>query len=90
MLAIFLVSGFAGCALAVQLEIDPLFSNGVPVVIGANGAALGLLTAWYVDDRRPNRGGHVPGHRRWRGRGGGGWDPRAHAPAFHQAVEHAG
>jgi membrane associated rhomboid family serine protease len=27
-------------------------------VLGANGAALGLLSAWYVDDRRAARSGH--------------------------------
>jgi membrane associated rhomboid family serine protease len=56
-LLIFLASGFAGCALAVQLEIEPLFSNQATVVIGANGASLGLLAAWYVDDRRAARRG---------------------------------
>jgi membrane associated rhomboid family serine protease len=48
---IFVLSGAAGCALAVQLDVPPLFSNHFTTVEGANGAALGLLTAWLVDDR---------------------------------------
>jgi membrane associated rhomboid family serine protease len=34
-------AGAAGCALAVAVEMWP--------VMGANGAALGLLTAWWVE-----------------------------------------
>jgi membrane associated rhomboid family serine protease len=41
--ALFLVCGAAGGALTELLEIYPALS--------ANGAALGLLAAWYVDDR---------------------------------------
>jgi membrane associated rhomboid family serine protease len=56
---VFVLSGAAGCAVAVTLEVPPLFSDffGNPVQ-GANGAALGLLTAWLVDDRRAARRGH--------------------------------
>lgn len=55
-LLVFLASGAAGVAAAVALE-----SIGEPFdydfVFGANGAALGLLAAWLVDDRRAARGG---------------------------------
>ena len=46
---VFLVSGIAGAGLCVALETFPS--------VGANGAALGLLCAWLVDDRRALRGG---------------------------------
>jgi membrane associated rhomboid family serine protease len=48
----FILSGAAGAALASALETPPLLSDvpGWPVM-GANGAALGLLCAWLVDDR---------------------------------------
>jgi membrane associated rhomboid family serine protease len=54
----YILSGAAGVALAVQLETPPLLSNA-PVwpVLGANGAALGLLCAWLVDDRLASRRG---------------------------------
>jgi len=61
-LAIFILSGAAGCALAVQLDVPPLFSNHITTVIGANGAALGLLTAWVVDDRLAARRGEDRGN----------------------------
>jgi len=55
---IFVLSGAAGVALAVLLETPPLFENPVFYnVFGANGAALGLLCAWLVDDRRAARAG---------------------------------
>ncbi len=41
---IFMGAGVAGAAASVALEIYP--------ALGANGAALGLLCAWLVDDRR--------------------------------------
>jgi membrane associated rhomboid family serine protease len=41
---IFLVAGIAGAALS--------FALGAYPALGANGAALGLLVAWLVDDRR--------------------------------------
>ena len=47
--AIFLLAGAGGAALAVALDDFP--------VLGGNGAALGLLTAWYVDDRLAARRG---------------------------------
>jgi membrane associated rhomboid family serine protease len=55
---IFVLSGAAGAALAAALETPPLFSDvpGWPV-FGANGAALGLLCAWLVDDRLALRRG---------------------------------
>lgn len=46
---VFLVSGVAGAALCLPLDAFP--------AIGANGAALGLLCAWLVDDRRALRRG---------------------------------
>jgi membrane associated rhomboid family serine protease len=55
---LFLVCGFAGCALAVNTEAPALLSDSpFTLVLGANGAALGLLTAWLVDDRRAARKG---------------------------------
>ena len=55
---IFVLAGAAGAALAAGLETPPLLSDA-PVwrVYGANGAALGLLCAWLVDDRLAARRG---------------------------------
>jgi membrane associated rhomboid family serine protease len=47
--AIFVLSGAAGAALSVAVDITP--------VVGANGAALGLLSAWLVNDRLAARRG---------------------------------
>ena len=55
--ATFVLAGAAGCAIAVSLEVPALFSDLSDNVRGANGAALGLLTAWLVDDRRTARRG---------------------------------
>jgi membrane associated rhomboid family serine protease len=54
----FVLAGGAGAALAAGLETPPLLSD-VPIwpVFGANGAALGLLCAWLVDDRLAARRG---------------------------------
>ena len=54
----FILCGAAGAALAATLETAPLLSDA-PIwsVIGANGAALGLLCAWLVDDRLAARRG---------------------------------
>jgi membrane associated rhomboid family serine protease len=54
----FILAGAAGAALADLLETPPLLSDA-PYwpVIGANGAALGLLCAWLVDDRLAFRRG---------------------------------
>jgi membrane associated rhomboid family serine protease len=50
--AVFLLSGAAGMALTSVIETPPLFTQTeVFPVYGANGAALGLLCAWLVDDR---------------------------------------
>ncbi len=55
---IFVLAGAAGAALAAQLETPPLLSDAPGWrVIGANGAALGLLCAWLVDDRLAFRRG---------------------------------
>ena len=52
-LLIFLAAGAAGAAAAVAADVGPPFSElAVNRVSGANGAALGLLCAWLVDDRR--------------------------------------
>jgi membrane associated rhomboid family serine protease len=56
LLVVFLAAGGAGSALAVALDAPAPFDE-TPVVIGANGAALGLLCAWLVDDRRAARRG---------------------------------
>jgi membrane associated rhomboid family serine protease len=62
-LAIFVLSGAAGCALAVGVDAPALFTNDpLTPVLGANGAALGLVTAWLVDDRLAARRGEDRGN----------------------------
>jgi membrane associated rhomboid family serine protease len=57
---VFVLSGGAGAALAVTLEAPPLLDDReLYPVLGANGAALGLLCAWLVDDRLAARRGDV-------------------------------
>ncbi|HEY6777540.1 MAG TPA: rhomboid family intramembrane serine protease [Thermoleophilaceae bacterium] len=57
-IATFVLAGAAGAALAVALEVPPLFDDRpFYLVFGANGAALGLLCAWLVDDRMAARRG---------------------------------
>jgi membrane associated rhomboid family serine protease len=57
--AVFVLSGAAGAALAVATEAPPLLEDAaIYPVLGANGAALGLLCAWLVDHRRAARRGH--------------------------------
>jgi membrane associated rhomboid family serine protease len=53
-LAIFLLGATAGGALTFALDVYP--------AIGANGAALALLTAWVVDDRLASRRGDNRGN----------------------------
>jgi membrane associated rhomboid family serine protease len=54
----FILCGAAGAALAATLETPPLLSDANTwTVMGANGAALGLLCAWLVDDRLAARRG---------------------------------
>ncbi|HEY1277967.1 MAG TPA: rhomboid family intramembrane serine protease [Thermoleophilaceae bacterium] len=54
----FILAGAAGSALAVTAETAPLFDDSLTYqVIGANGAALGLLCAWLVEDRMAARRG---------------------------------
>ena len=56
--ATFILAGAAGAGLAVLLETPPLLSDPpVWAVFGANGAALGVLVAWLVDDRLAARRG---------------------------------
>jgi membrane associated rhomboid family serine protease len=50
-IAIFLLAGAAGMYIATVAE-------DVPVAMGGNGAALGLLCAWLVRDVRDRRGGY--------------------------------
>ena len=52
--AIFLLAGAAGAAAALGLGLLPAY--------GANGAALGLLTAWLVDDRLAHARGEDRGN----------------------------
>ncbi len=55
---LFLACGAAGAAAAAAVDLAPPFDDQpVYLVLGANGAALGLLAAWYVDDRRAARRG---------------------------------
>jgi membrane associated rhomboid family serine protease len=49
-IATFLLAGAGGAALALVLDATP--------AVGANGAALGLLCAWLVDDRLAARRGN--------------------------------
>ncbi|MGE5635361.1 MAG: rhomboid family intramembrane serine protease [Nocardioidaceae bacterium] len=64
---VFVLSGAAGAALAALLDTPPLLSDAaVWTVLGGNGAALGLLAAWLVDDRlaarrREDRGNDLLG-----------------------------
>ena len=55
-LIVFLAGGAAGCALAVALDVPDLLDDSF-VVMGANGAALAVLSAWLVDDRMAARRG---------------------------------
>jgi membrane associated rhomboid family serine protease len=55
---VFVLAGVAGAAVAVTLEVPALFSQLIATPVqGANGAALGMLTAWLVDDVRAERRG---------------------------------
>jgi membrane associated rhomboid family serine protease len=61
--AIFVLSGAAGFALVTAVETPPLFGDAdLFVATGANGAALGLLCAWLVEDRRAARRGDERGN----------------------------
>lgn len=63
LLAVFLLAGAAGAAAAVAADLGALLdSSPLYLVLGANGAALGLLAAWYVDDRRAARRGDDRGN----------------------------
>jgi membrane associated rhomboid family serine protease len=55
---VFVLAGAGGAGLADTVNTPPLLSD-VPIweVFGANGAALGLLCAWLVDDRLAARRG---------------------------------
>jgi membrane associated rhomboid family serine protease len=60
---VFVLAGAAGAALAVTLDAPPLFENdAIYPVLGANGAALGLVCAWIVDDRLAARRGDERGN----------------------------
>jgi len=63
-LAVFLLAGAAGAAAAVAVDLAPPLED-VNVgywILGANGAALGLLTAWLTEDRRAARRGDDRGN----------------------------
>jgi membrane associated rhomboid family serine protease len=60
---VFVLAGAAGAGLAVTLEVHPLLDDrAIYAVMGANGAALGLLCAWLVDDRLAARRGEERGN----------------------------
>jgi membrane associated rhomboid family serine protease len=60
---VFVLAGAAGAAVAVTLEVPPLLDDrAIYPVMGANGAALGLLCAWLVDDRLAARRGEERGN----------------------------
>lgn len=62
-LAVFLLTGAAGAAAAVAVDLAPPFvDEPIYLILGANGAALGLLCAWLVDDRRALRRGEDRGN----------------------------
>jgi membrane associated rhomboid family serine protease len=55
---VFVLSGAAGMALTALAQTPPLFTSyDIFFVYGGNGAALGLLCAWLVDDRFAARRG---------------------------------
>ena len=57
-IAIFVLCGAAGMAVVAYAETPPLFEDsGGFIAFGANGAALGLLCAWLVNDRMAARRG---------------------------------
>ena len=61
---VFLLAGAASSAAGVAADMAPPFEdvNLGYWVIGANGAALGMLFAWLVDDRRAGRRGEQRGN----------------------------
>ena len=60
-IALFLACGAAGAAAAAAAEVALPLDDEL-VVLGANGSALGLVAAWYVEDRRAGgRGGDLLG-----------------------------
>jgi membrane associated rhomboid family serine protease len=63
-IAIFLIAGAAGAAAAAAVDLAPLLAGdgAAHLVLGGNGAALGLLFAWLVDDRRAARRGDERGN----------------------------
>jgi membrane associated rhomboid family serine protease len=62
-LGVFVLSGAAGMALVAFAETPPLFEDTEAfVAYGANGAALGLLCAWLVNDRMAARRGEERGN----------------------------
>lgn len=56
-IATFVLCGAAGAALAIAAQRAGVFGHSPTAVLGANGAALGLLCAWLVDDRLALRRG---------------------------------
>ena len=57
-LLLFVGCGAAGAAAAAAVDLAPPFDDDPSyLVLGGNGAALGMLAAWYVEDRRAARRG---------------------------------
>jgi membrane associated rhomboid family serine protease len=55
---VFVLAGAAGMGFVALVETPPLFTDAkIFTAFGANGAALGLLCAWLVDDRLAARRG---------------------------------
>ena len=62
-LLVFVVAGAAGAGAAAAVDLGQVLdSNVANPVLGANGAALGLLAAWYVDDHRATARGDDRGN----------------------------
>lgn len=62
-LVVFLAAGAAGAAAAIALGVGSVAeSSPIYAVFGANGAALGLLAAWLVEDRMAARAGDDRGN----------------------------
>jgi len=61
---IFCVAGAAGAAAAIAVDLAPPLAdlNVGYWILGGNGGALGLLAAWWVDDRRAARHGDDRGN----------------------------
>jgi rhomboid protease GluP len=59
---LFVVCGVAGVGLSVATQMPGVFGQSPNLVMGANGAALGLACFWLVDDRLAFRRGDDRGN----------------------------